>query len=591
MALGLLAVVLALTVSAVLLPPGRALAVVLATLVLVPGTLPFPGGPGILTIHRVVVLAALLGLVRRCAVRELPWTVLRPPPVAYRLALLLGVLAVLGVALLQPTTDPGAASRSWEAFVAQLVVLVVVLALVRAAGTLGAGALPLAVAVAVSAAIGVIEHLTQNSYARVWYRLVPSLLTSDPAQVLATRGGHVRVRAAADFTLAFAWGTAACLPLLLAVATLHRGRVRRVLLLSAPVVVLALVWAYSRSVVLPAAIAVVGLAAVSRDRRVQVLTAVALGLGGLLVLDSPNLQRDFSVAVDTGSIDVRLARLPAVAQVAASHPFRGVGLSGLSSLGIPTTDSTYLLGYAEVGAIGVAVLGAVLLAGFGSAGRAVLSGDHAERLLAMAFGGGALLLIVGAVSFDAFTTASTAELFWVLVAFGIALAERSVVMRRRPALKPDARVLGVAALLGLGLLLRTTASSHVAQEWQFETLTPAVNTAGAPTYTGVQLRTSACRLLDERLQRRPGLAVDCRAAPDDAPGQTLLRLEAPNSYTLRELTLEAVSAIRSVPGLEQVALVSRGPEVRGRPSGLRTAPASLLAFGLVLLLPVPGRRP
>jgi hypothetical protein len=46
-----------------------------------------------------------------------------------------------------------------------------------------------------------------------------------------------------------------------------------------------------------------------------------------------------------------------------------------------------------------------------------------------------------------------------------------------------------------------------------------------------------------------------------------------------------------VPGLEQVALVSRGPEVRGRPSGLRTAPASLLAFGLVLLLPVPGRRP
>jgi hypothetical protein len=70
----------------------------------------------------------------------------------------------------------------------------------------------------------------------------------------------------------------------------------------------------------------------------------------------------------------------------------------------------------------------------------------------------------------------------------------------------------------------------------------------------------------------------------------LLRLQAPNPYLLRQVTLEAIDRIRSVPGLDGVTLVSRGPEVTGRNSGLRTAPASLLAFGLVLLLPVPVRR-
>ncbi|MCU1601852.1 MAG: hypothetical protein JWO22_2561 [Frankiales bacterium] len=589
MALVLLAVVLALTAAA-LLPPPKALAALMVALVLVPGTLPFPGMPGVLTIHRVVAIVALAGLLRRCALHEVPWSVLRLPPVAFRLALLLGLLAVLGVGLLQPTTDPSAAARSWEAFAAQLLVLTVVLALVRASGTLGAGAAALVLAVAASAVIGVVEHVTHHSYARAWYRLEPSLLATDPAQVLATRGGHVRVRAAADFTLAFAWCTGACLPLLLAVASLHRDRLRRVLLVSAPVVLLAVVWSYSRSVVLPAGVAVVVLAAVSRDRRLQVLTAVGLGIGSVYVLNSPDLQRDFSVAVDTGSIDVRLARLPAVGQIAATHPFRGVGLSGLSSLGIPVTDSTYLLGYAEVGAIGIAALAAVLLVGVGNAGRAVLSPDHGERMLGLAFGSGALVLVVGAVSFDAFTTASSAELFWVLVAFGVALAERSSRIRRPPVLTPYARVLGVGGLLLVGFLLRSSANLHVAREWQFETLTPAVNTAGAPNYTGVQLRTSACDTLDRSLARREGLSADCRPAPDDGPGQTLLRLQAPNPFLLHKLTQEAVETIRTVPGLESVSLVSRGPEVSGTESGLRTAPASLLAFGLALLVPVPRRR-
>lgn len=589
MALLLLGVVLALTAAA-LLPPPKALAALLVTIVLVPGTLPFPGMPGVLTIHRVVAIVALAGLLRRCAVHEVPWSVLRLPPVAFRLALLLGLLAVLGVGLLQPTTDPSSAARSWQAFAAQLLVLVVVLALVRASGTPGAGASALALAVAGSALIAVAEHVTHHSYARAWYRLAPSLLTSDPAQVLATRGGHVRVRAAADFTLAFAWCTGACLPVLLAVASLHRDRLRRVLLVAAPVVLLAVVWSYSRSVVLPAGLAVVVLAAVSRDRRLQLLTMAGLGLGSLYVLSSPDLQRDFSVAVDTGSIDVRLARLPAVGEIAAAHPFRGVGLSGLASLGIPVTDSTYLLGYAEVGAIGIAALVAVLLVGVAAAGRAVLSPDHTERLLGLAFGSGALVLVVGAVSFDAFTTASSAELFWVLVAFGVALAERSSRLPTPVVLTPYARVLGVLGLLLVGFLLRSSADGHVAREWQFETLTPAVNTASAPSYTGVQLRTSACDTLDRNLAGKRGLSADCRPAPDDGPGQTLLRLQAPNPFLLRTLTQDAVETIRSVPGLEGVTLVSRGPEVFGKPSGLRTAPAWLLAFGLVLLLPVPRRR-
>lgn len=586
--LALLAIVVVLAAAAAACRPGPALAVLMGTVVLVPGALPVPGLPGLLTVHRVVVLAALAGLLWRCLRRDLDWSVLSPPPTAYRFAVVLGGLAVLGVGLLQPSTDPSAASRVWQALAAQLVLLVTAIALARAAGRPETGVMALVVATAVGAGIAVIEHVTGQSYARLWFRAVPALLDSGPAQVLATRGGDVRVRAAGDFTLAYAWTTAAVVPLLVVAAARSRGRRRPLLLAAVPLVLLAIGWTYSRSVAVPVLLAVVLALAVTRDRSLQVAgSALAVVATGFVALN-PSLLSNFSIGADTGSIAVRTDRLPAIAALVAGHPFRGLGLGGLTSLGITVTDSTFLLGYAEVGAIGLAALVGLLLAGCAAAYGGVL-GARASRPVAFAAGTGALLLIVGTFSFDAFTTATSAETFWLLVALGVVAAERTG--RRVPTtwLTPSVRVLALLGLAAIGLVLRVTAPSHRAQTWQFDTLRPALATALAPTYTGVQLRTTVCDSISADLAYRPGVASTCQPF-QDGPGQGLLRLQAPNAAALGRLTAREVALIHRIPTLERVELRTMGPAETGIPAALRTAPAWLPVLGAVWLLPMPGRR-
>lgn len=588
-ALALLVVAGALAAAAALARPQAALGVVLGTLVLVPGSVPLPAGPGALTVHRLVVLAALAGLLRRALLREVPWRVFALPPVASRFVLVAGLLAVVGVGLLQPTTLPAAASRSWVGLAFPLVVLVVVVALARAADRPGAGVTALALAVVGSAVIAVAEHATGSSYTRFWYRAVPELLLSDPAQVLARRGGQVRVRGAADFTLAYAWATAACLPLLVVATTRLRGAARAALLAALPLVLLAVVWTYSRSVVLPMVVAVVLVVlVVVRDRLVQAVTVAVVAVGTALVLATPSLLRDFTVEADRGSIDVRVDRLPAVFDLASGHPFRGLGLSGLASLGVPTTDSSYLLGYAEVGALGLAALVALLLAGCAAAYGGMRAVDRPARAVSVAAGTGALLLVLGALSFDAFTTPSTAELFWVLVALGLVAGERGGA-RPLSGLPVLARVGGVLGLLVVGLVVRAAAPDHVAQTWQFETLQPYVATALAPSYTGVQLRSTACDVVEADLRGTRSVAMSCRPL-GDGPGQGLLRLQARDAAGLRALALREVAVIRRVPTLERLVLVPRGPAEEGTPAALRTAPVWLPVAGLVWLLPVPRRR-
>src|SRR5439155_23867072 len=102
--MGLLLVVgaAALALLAFWRPPVTALVVLVGTVVLVPGSLTLPGAPGVLTVHRFVMLAAAAGLLRRCRRGELPWEVLRPPALVLRLLVVVGVIGVLGIGLLQP---------------------------------------------------------------------------------------------------------------------------------------------------------------------------------------------------------------------------------------------------------------------------------------------------------------------------------------------------------------------------------------------------------------------------------------------------------------------------------------------------------
>lgn len=584
--MGLLLVVgaAALALAAFLRPPRDALIVLVGTVVLVPGSLTLPGAPGVLTVHRLVLLGAAAGVVRCCRRGELPWEVLRPPALVFRLLLVVGVLGVLGVGLLQPQTDAAAAARNWQALAVQVPFLLVWVVLVRACDDLATAAAVLVVATVASGGIALLEAASGTSYARLWFHAVPALLTSDQAQVLATRGGHVRVRAAADFTLAFAWVTTAVVPLLLVLAALRRRARPALLAVALPVLVTAVVLTYSRTVVLPLLLVVVLLGLLLRDRAVRTAAAAVLGAAAVALLTSSTLSGQFTAAVDVGSIDVRVQRLPVVGGLVAGHPWTGLGISGLASHGIMATDSSYLLSYAEVGVLGLAAFVAVLVSAVGESLLAVRTAVRPERLVAFAAALGLVVLAAGAFTFDTFSTPAAAETFWLLAA--LALVAQDGRPRPWPPLGARLRLAGVGAAFLLGLLLRASAPTHVAQTWQFESLLPYPATVAAATYTGTEIRTTFCKLAHEAL---PPRTVTCQAI-GDAPGQGLLRLQAGSEAGVRAEQTRVLEAAARVRQLSRLTLMSRGPAVTGTPTGMRTAPGWLPVLVAGLLLPVPGRR-
>ena len=574
----------ALAIVALLRPPREALVVLVATVVLVPGSLTIPGAPGVLTVHRLVMLAAGAGLVLRCRRGALPWELLRPPALVLRLLLAVGVIGVVGVGLLQPQTDAAAAARNWQALAVQVPFLLVWVALVRACDDLLTPAAVLVAATLASGGIALLEAATGTSYARLWFHAVPALLASDQAQVLATRGGHVRVRAAADFTLAFAWVTAAVVPLLLVLAGLRRRARPALLVIGLPVLVTAVVLTYSRTVVLPLLLVIVLLGVVLRDTGIRAAAAVVLVAAPIALATIPALSAQFTAAVDVGSIDVRVQRLPVVGALVSAHPWTGLGIGGLASQGIGATDSSYLLTYAEVGVLGLAAFVAVVVGAVGESLLAVRTPVRAERLVALAAALGLVVLAAGTFTFDTFSAPAAAETFWLLAAVGL-VAQDGLPRPWRP-LTVRLRLAAVAGAFLVGLVLRAAAPTHVAQTWQFESLLPYPATVAAATYTGTELRTTFCKLAHEAL--RPA-AVTCQAT-GDAPGQGLLRLQADSPAELRAAQTRVLEVAAPARQLSHLRLMSRGPAVTGKPTGLRTAPGWLPLLAVGFLLPVPGRR-
>ncbi|MBW8792217.1 MAG: hypothetical protein JF597_01005 [Streptomyces sp.] len=480
-------------------------------------------------------------------------------------------------------TDAGAATRVWETLVFQLVTLVVVLWLVRATDDLVFAA---TLVVAAGVATGLIawgEVATGSSYARWWFHLRPSLLGSDQAQVLATRSGHVRVRAASDFALAFAWTTAALVPLLLVLASLRRRGRALVIGVGLPVLVAAVLLTYSRTVVVPLVLVVVLLAVLLRDRGVRAAGVVVLAVCAFELATGSGFASELTTAADTGSIAVRVVRLPLVGSLVAPHAWTGLGLSGLASRGVRVTDSSYLLSYAEVGVLGLAALLAVQLGAVGSAVRAVRSPVREERLLSLGCGLGMLLLLGGTFTFDTFSVPAAAETFWILAALALCALDgqptpKVLTTRARGAL------LLVAVVIGLGL--HAAAPRHVAKTWQFEGLLPYDATVQAATFTGTQLRGTFCSLAQIEAA---GLRVTCQQN-GDAPGQGLLRIEGRTLADVMAARDRALEAARRTRQLSLMTLYERGPAQSGTPTGLRTAPGWLPLLAGIWLLPVPGPR-
>ena len=54
-------------------------------------------------------------------------------------------------------------------------------------------------------------------------------------------------------------------------------------------------------------------------------------------------------------------RLPEITHALTARPYQGLGLQGLVPLGFPATDASYLLIYAELGAVGLAAFAVLLV--------------------------------------------------------------------------------------------------------------------------------------------------------------------------------------------------------------------------------------
>jgi hypothetical protein len=557
------------------LRPARALLLLCLVVLVLPATVHLPTGvTALLTATRLTALAVAAGLLRRHGTAPFRTTPLHLAAGAYA-----GLTLVTGVLLAGPALNASVTASAWLDLLDPLLVGAVALACARLAGP-RAALVALGSAAAVLVLLGTVEHVTGVSLAG---RLFGT-------GALETRAGQTRVRVGSDFALALAWTVAALAP---ALVVLLRRRPAVALLSLAGCLAVAY-WTFSRTVPLGFAVGLAVLVLGLRDRRVAAgLVAAGLALG-LTATAVPSVRARFSSSVDQGAINVRTERAPVVLDAASRHPVAGLGLTGVKALGVPETDESFLLSYAETGVLGLVSLLVVFGGGLVLVGRGLRGPPSPARATAVAALSGALVLVVSGVVFDAFSVRGTAALLGLLLGVGLAAAEDvagpAPAGSQRRGL-PHLRVAAVGLAVVAGMTVSTLWPAHVAVGATFATLTAADESPSFDRVTaGEHLIATACAVATAA--RRPGLTVSC-VDSHTAAGVGALRLEA---RTQRELALglvqiaEAVRTRTVVPDFRATPL----PPARvGVPTAASTAPVSagLAVLLLVLLVPLePLRR-
>lgn len=588
------AVVAALSVAlaiAVFVAPARWTFIgLLASIVLVPDSLAVPVAvTAQLTVHRLILLAVLARVVWRAGTGQESSRLFRPTSASLALSAYVAVTLLVGVAMAAPGTSLPTALTAWLAVLEQLVTLIVVTALVREMASPTDVVTPILGVLGVSAAIGVIEHVTGASWGHLLFSGLHSQQGTAAAQPLAVRDGATRVRAGADYPLGFAWTCAALLPV--AVAWVTR---RRVLLLPA-LVLLGLVlggvyWSGTRSALIGVAVAVLFVGLTAGTRRVSLLAIGLLVAGAIAFAALPAFSAHFSIAVDPGSVAVREQRLPIVTGAVAGRPLLGLGLGGTQLLGLQGLDASYLLTYAQTGAIGLAALGAALLValiavGRGLRGRGV---SRSEQVLGSAAFAGAITIIVSGIAFDVFSLPGVADVMWVLVGVGVVVAERARgperLLRRWPAV---AATTAAAALVGGVVALAV--GPAVSQTYDFTVLPGGADAVPYdPVVPANTLIAATCSGFQTASNTLAGVSVDCRNLYAGF-GLGQVRVAAPSRAALTSAVgrLQSTAVRYGVPHLQ---LLPMGPAVSARPTGTRWLPVSLAVFAALVALTAPLHR-
>ncbi|MDP9181963.1 MAG: hypothetical protein M3P04_04200, partial [Actinomycetota bacterium] len=319
-------------------------------------------------------------------------------------------------------------------------------------------------------------------------------------------------------------------------------------------------------------------------------------VAGSVVWLGPDVLARLSPDVDQGSVDVRIHRLPHVLEIAAAHPFRGTGFTGIQVFGTGLVDSSYLQVYVEAGVVAALLLVIALLAPVVVTLRGVLVGRAGDDwLLAVGAVGGMAALGVGAAFFDAFTTLSSARLFWLLAGAGLVAAERCAGPVRRPAwrdLLHPGRLALVVLAVAAGFGVRAVWPTHATVISLYSTTDVRTAFTVQPPGLSRTLDTTLCQAAREGVDPVFDWHVStCEELK--VPGWVQVALTADDVPQAKAALGELTGRLKAYPGL---AGLSEHPTAAGAVSGVptiaRTAPVSLglLAGGVLLLVPARRRR-
>lgn len=571
----------------VALPLRFAFALFVASLVLVPDTLRFPYGPSVyLVLVRVLPLCFLAGLILRSGRGELARHAFRPTGAHLGLIVFAGIAWVLGVMAARPDIPADFSRGPWLQVLDQIVVLVAATAAIRTLGSLRA-ARSLGSVIAAAAAIAVYEATSRHGYAEWIFRRLPEQQEFNGGR-LESRGGEVRPRVAARFSLAFAWQLTMALPVVVSVAH-HARRVAQ--LVGVPLVLAALVATSTRSAYLGVVVALVLLAVLSGQRRIMVGIAVALVVGFAVVAGSGSLDRSFNTPEVAGSTDTRVTRAPLVLDIPSDHPLTGEGYGALQAQGLIGTDSSWLQLYAELGAIGVAALALALVLALATISPGFEGTDPRapQRLLAAACWSGVAVAFIGAASLDLFTGPQTSLVVWLLVALGVTASEELGILDPSPLDQLARRAIVPAIGLLCGVLVFVAAPRTSSISADLQALPPAADAiaTGSNQFVARTVAETACSV-SEAAASSHDVAVSCFLPFGELGGAARLRLSGPSVGEVRDAGRAVLQALQQrVPSarVERVAQTSHG-----RPGWVTTAPVTGAAIGIALALLVPGRR-
>lgn len=576
----LAALIIAVAVYVALAPLRGALAALLAVSFLIPSALLFPGSPnGYPSFHRIALAAFAFNLVRRARRGEFPSQALSATPVHIALAAYVVITFVTGAVLGARDVPPIVSLFLWVFIVDEAVFFVTVVTAIRAIRDLRWVASLAAVIVTVTGFIAIWEHFTGSSYGAWFFRDLPAQAAAAGSGSLEIRGAEVRVRAAADFALAYGWIATVMLPVVFVVAAHAR---RRIAFVAPAALLLSILWSYTRSIYLGLGIIALLLLVLTAksDRRVSIPLALsALGLV-VVVAALGTLGRSFQAPDVQASTEGRAVRLPILLREASERPFLGTGFAFLShELDIAGTDASFLLTYVELGVIGIASFALLMVVVVSSVGHAWRASAAYTRSLAAAALAGVVAGLAAGAFFDAFPPFRP---FWLVAAIGIAAGEGGRMLPPTGIRWVRAPVVALVGA-GLGALVLLAAPARAAGVLRFQTVN-ATTEAAAPGPHGhlrVTYVNTACDIMKTTAWGVRDARVDCyRLLAETGRVETgvgEVRIEAPSVEDVRDHGRAIIgNAARSVRGF-QSHIISSHPRIR--PTWVRTAPVWLAAVG------------